>query len=171
MRKIPIMLMLVCLAVSLAAIAGCGGDSGNTIETPEGKLTIEESGEEGEGGKVTIEGEEREESIEVKEAEPSEEELGLPIYPGVEYVPESCLSAKVNSEEGEVNTVRAEFVTGDELDEVTDWYQDVLGEPMASDQDEVTWVMQDTSGTLINVTLEKEEDKVRITLTRITGAI
>ena len=173
MRKTLILLLSVSLVLSLALFAGCGGDGGKrTIETEgDKKITVEEPGEEGEGSKYKVEGEQGEATIEVGELEPSEENLGAPIYPGAELVPGSSLSSKTTSGEKVFVTTQAEFTTGDDRQKATDWYQERLGQPMESTPEETYWIFRNEAGQVVEVKVEVCEGKTKITIAQVGGDV
>ena len=83
MRKILILLIALVLVVAIIYIASCGdgneraadSDGEISIGTYEREITVEE-------GDGEVSGQAGEE-----EREPSEEDIGVPLYPGAEYVP------------------------------------------------------------------------------------
>lgn len=130
-----ILALLACAALIAAATAGCGRRQ--TIQTPSGEVTIEEKpGKtevtvEGEGtqGKVEVKGDEAGGTITTEqgtlqfgtEAQISEKELGIPIYPGAVAAHTSRLT-QAGQEQGKV--VQAAFTTADSIDKVKAFYQD-----------------------------------------------
>jgi hypothetical protein len=196
-RALILILILTCVA-SLTLLAGCGdnaadnkdgngvsvteddgnvsGDVGEQVEiTDENgqKITVEESQEEGQdGGTVTLEGEGGEQStIEVQDQIPSEEALGAPIYPGAQYIENSGVSGKTTQEGQEITMTGASFTTADTITKVVDWYKLRLGEPMTSAPETTTWMFKDQEGAIIMVTVELPENKVEITIAKVTGDI
>lgn len=169
LKRITALLLVVGLAAALLLVTGCGGDD-NSFETPEGRVTVEEPQEEGQGGKLKVESESGETTIEVSEEAPSEEELGVPVYPGAEYVEGSGVSGKVTSGEGgEFETSGAEFTSADGIEQVAAWYRERLGEPMVSTPEETTWIFREESGLITTVILQVEEGLTKITIARLSG--
>lgn len=165
MKKAMIILTVLALAVSLVWLAGCGKKE-TTIETPEGKVKVTE-----EGGEVTYETEEGEGKYKVTEEEPSEEELGAPVYPDAEYVEGSGGTVTGTSEEGEFTTSGAEYRTKDSFEKVVDWYKDKLGAPMYMDTtaNEASWMINVSEKEVVVVTVSEEEGEVTISIGRMTG--
>ena len=192
-KTLVIMLILACLT-SFALLAGCGKDENTSGETAgseevvengetsgeeqveitgdEGqKITVEESQEEGESDKVIIEGEDGEQStIEVQDQAPSEEALGVPIYPGSRFIEGSGVSGTTTSGGQEVSITGAEFTSGDAIAKVVDWYKGKLGEPMSSAPENTTWMLQSEDGSIITVVVELYEDQVKITIAKVIGS-
>jgi hypothetical protein len=201
MKRAMILILILTFVISLTLIAGCGdGDEeekeGSTVKVTEEeaspsegaeageeenaevieedgqKITVEESqGEEG-GGTVTLEGEDGEQStIEVQDQVPSEEALGAPIYPGSEYVEGSGISGKTTQGDKTINATGAEFTTADAITKVVDWYKGKIGAPMASSPETATWMIQDPEGAIVTVIVELFEDRVKITIAKVSGDI
>jgi hypothetical protein len=192
LKKILIMVLMLCCIATLAFLAGCGdgknggNESGNgngnieasgeeqaeVIEDGERKITVEEPQEEGESGTVTMEGENGEEStIEVQEQVPSEESLGAPIYPGSVYVEGSGVSGTTTSGDKELTANGAEFTTGDDISKVVSWYKGKLGEPMAASAEVTTWMLQGQDGAITTVIVELSEGTTKITIAKVSGDI
>lgn len=165
MKKWMIMFLVLGLFMGLLAVAGCGGEA---EETSSGEVTV---GEEGES--VTMETEEGTVTYEGGEDEPSEEDLGVPIYPGAEYVSGSGGSATATTEEGATLYAGGEWITDNGIDEVVDWYTDKLGDPdyttSEGGQKSVIWMKGDTSDNITTVTITEEDGEVKITIGRISG--
>lgn len=186
MKKILILTLVLILAcaASLALLAGCGGN-GEVSEGAESggefteltddsgrKITVEEPAEDGETGKVTLEGEGGEQStIEVQEQAPSEEALGAPIYPGAQYIEGSGVSGTTTSGDQQLTASGAEFTTKDTITKVVEWYKGKLGAPMASAAETTTWMMQDQEGAIVTVIVELYENKVKITIAKVSGDV
>lgn len=191
MKKIlTLILILVCIA-TLAFLVGCGDgdDSGKgngdanvaeegegqtqVIEDGEREITVEEPQEEGESGKVTLEGEDGEETtIEVQEEAPSEESLGAPIYPNAEYVEGSGVSGTTSSGDKQLSASGAEFTTSDDISKVVSWYRERLGEPMSTSAEVTSWMFQAQEGALTTVIVELfEEGVTKITIAKVSGDI
>ncbi len=169
-KAIPAILAALSCAALLAA--GCGGGGKGQESTPEGerRISIEQGDEEG-GGKITLEGEEGQSTIEVQEEVPSEESLGAPIYPKAQYVPGSGVSGKTTSGEKEFEVTGAEFTTKDKINKVVDWYKGKLGDPVSKESAETTWIFQDAQGKLTAVIVEQAEGAVKITIGKVSGDI
>lgn len=168
-RTVAAMTVAALCLVILAAGCGKGGEQGAPAEG-ERKIDVERSGEGG-GGKITLEGEEGQSTIEVQEQPPSEESLGAPIYPKAEYVPGSGVSGKTTSGEKEFEVSGAEFTSKDKLSKVVDWYRGRLGDPVSSSDAETTWIFQDREGKLTAVIVEPHEGAVKITIGKVSGDI
>ena len=197
MKKILIMVLTLCVIATLAFLAGCGGgeDGGNkssaesdsgisnengtegsaeATEDGEREITVEEPQEEGESGKVTLEGDNGEEAtIEVQEEVPSEESLGAPIYPNAEYIEGSGVSGTTTSGDKELTASGAEFTTSDDISKVVSWYKGKIGEPMSTSAEISTWMFQDQEGAITTVVVELFEDntKTKITIAKVMGDI
>ncbi len=162
MKKLLIILSLVLIAM-LLLLSGCGNNK-QTIESDQGPITVEQkgqdSGEVGMGNTKADIGQEK---------QPSAEDLGFPIYDGAEYVPGSGIPATINSDNGNVSLIAGEFTTTDPLGTVADWYKAKLGEPGINGEDEKSWIFKtDDQGSNAGVTLKVEEDKVKITIWRMS---
>ncbi len=165
MKRFLLLVLALGLVISVVALAGCGKKE-TTIKTPEGEVTVKE----GEGGELTIRGEEGETTYKMSEEAPSEEELGVPIYPGAEYVVGSGGSVKSTSEGEEVTTASGQFTTGDDIEEVISWYRDRLGAPMIENASprEVSW-MKSGEDYFVTVSVNEEEGKTTISIARFSG--
>ena len=162
LKKLLIILSLVLIAV-LPLLSGCGNNK-QTIESEQGPITIEQKGQDssevGMGNTKADVGEEK---------QPSAEDLGLPIYDGAEYVPGSGIPATITSDSGNVNLIEGEFTTTDLIGKVADWYKAKLGEPGINGENEKSWIFKtDDQGSNAGVTLKVEEDKVKITIWRMS---
>ena len=182
MRKALVLILILGLFVGLLAVVGCGGKK--TVETPFGDVTVdEESGEVSldngkvdiseDKGEVTIETEEGEVTYKGGEGEPSEKDLGAPIYPDAEYVPGSGGSGSASGSEGTTTYASGEWTTGDDFDEVVDWYTGKLGAPdMTSSEggvDTAIWMQGDMSTDITTVSVTNEGGEVKITIGRIAS--
>ncbi len=163
--------LLACVALIAALAAGCGRKQ--TIETPEGTVTIEErpgraevtiEGERG-AGKVQVEGEEVSGKITTEEgtvefgteAEVSEEELGIPLYPGADPVHTGRLT---QSGKGEAGVVQAGFTTGDSVDKVKAFYEEKWpGARAAMD-------IKSEDSRMVQMVLEEEETQKTVMISR-----
>ncbi len=163
---------LAAFLCALALVAGCGGGGGQETPAEGGERKIEvQQGGEGESGKITLEGEEGQSTIEVQEEVPSEESLGAPIYPRAAYVPGSGVSGRTTSGEKELEVTGAEFTTRDKIGKVVDWYRGKLGEPVSGGDAETTWIFQDAQGKLTAVIVEPADGAVKITIGKVSGDI
>ncbi len=125
MRKLTVFLVLL-LSIMLLVSAGCGGKK-VTVRTEEGKVEYSE-----ESGKVKVKTEEGEATYGQEDV--SEEDLGVPIYPGAKLVKGGGGSVKTKTEEGEGEFMTAAFTTSDSIDEVSEWYRSKLsGKPKFMD--------------------------------------
>lgn len=157
--------LAACLLLSLALLGGCGKGPAPAERGPQ--VTVEESGS-GAGERITVQGEGGSSDIEVTPLEPSEEALGMPIYPGAEVVPGSALASRTTQGEKALETVQAEFTTGDALKKVVSWYRGRLGQPLEENQEGVTWVTQDESG-VRSVMVETGEGGTTIKILKLSG--
>ena len=134
---------------------------------------MEEPQEEGGSGKVTLEGEDGEETtIEVQEEAPSEESLGAPIYPNAEYVEGSGVSGTTSSGDKQLSASGAEFTTSDNISKVVSWYRERLGEPMSTAAEVTSWMFQGQDGAVTTVIVELfEEGVTKITIAKVSGDI
>ncbi len=192
-KTLTLLLVLVCIA-ALAFLCGCGGgeDSGGNgspggngdanaeaeedgqgeRDDGEREITVEEPHEEGESGKVTIEGEDGEQAtIEVQEEAPSEESLGAPIYPGSEYVDGSGVSGTTSSGDKQLSVSGAEFTTDDDISKVVSWYKERLGEPMSTSAEVTSWMFTGQGGAVTTVIAELFEGSTKITIAKVSGDI
>jgi hypothetical protein len=112
-----ILALICCAALIVAAIAGCGGRK--TYTAPGGEVAVEERGE---GAEVTITAEDEEGTVSVEvNRGVTEEEIGLPFYPGSEQE-----QAATFSQEGAeaAETTHVTFTTPDSIDQVKAFYED-----------------------------------------------
>ncbi len=116
LRRQFLALALSCILLASFAFAliSCGK---KTIETPEGKITVEE-----ESGKIkTEEGE-----LSWSGKAPTEEQLGVPIYPDAKYVEGTGGSWSATTEQGTGTAASATFTTNDSFEKVVNFYKDKL---------------------------------------------
>ncbi len=167
MRKPALATALLALALGTCLLAGCGGDK----QEGEGfNYSIEQTGEGGEPGKVVIEGEGGEDTtLEVSETAPTEQDLGVPIYPGAEYVPGSGQSLKTTQGESELFAIGAEFTAADGYEKVVGFYEDKLGSPNMVEETVSDWLLKDESGKIFLVSVEKADPGVKITIIKRSG--
>jgi hypothetical protein len=192
LKRIYVFILVLLCVATFALLAGCGKDgdavsvnaeSGDAaaengeeqvevIEEDGKKITVEESQEEGGTDKVTLEGEGGEQStIEVQDQAPSEEALGAPIYPGSQFTEDSGVSGTTTSGDKQVSVTGAEFTTTDAITKVVEWYKGKLGEPMTSAPETATWMYQGQDGSIVTVIVELFEDRVKITIAKVSGDI
>jgi len=166
LKKILVLLMLLGLVAGLVFAAGCGDDT-KTIETPYGDVTVEED-----GGEITYETDEGDVSYDVSDEAPSEDELGVPIYPGAEYVEGSGGVFTGSSEGEEFISAGGQFTTEDSYEDVVDFYTDELGDPIITDPEmkETSWLSELSDGSVLTVTVTDEGGEVLISISRLSGS-
>jgi len=166
MKRLLVISLVLGLFVSLVAVSGCGKKE-TSVKLPGGEeVQVEED-----GGKVTIEGEEGKTTFEGGEKEPTEKDLGVPIYPDADFVPGSGGAATATSEGQTTIYAGGQWTTKDDFEEVVGWYSGKLGEPMYTTSEGGTksaaWMMGDMEEDVTTVTVEEEGGKVTITIGRI----
>ena len=115
MKKGLLITVVALLAVGLLVFAvGCG--SSTTVKTEEGEITEK-------NGETTIKTEEGETTF---TEGVTEEDLGVPIYPGAELDEESAGTVSTETEGGEETWSAAVLWTDDDISKVIDWYKDEL---------------------------------------------
>jgi Cu/Zn superoxide dismutase len=167
-RKFLVFVLILAMTATLIALAGCGKKT-TTIKTPEGDVTV--TGEK--GGEVTLHGEEGDVTYKSSEGEPTEEELGVPVYPDADYVPGSGSTASAGSEQGGLAVAGAEYTTKDDYDEVVSWYKQKLGKPFMESTEngkETTW-MNASEQLTTTVTVAYEDGEVKIKISKISGVV
>ncbi len=117
MRRLSAIVVFL-LFIFLLLGAGCGGKK-VTVRTEEGKVEVSEK-----SGEVKLKSEKGEASISKEKI--TEEDLGVPIYPGAAISKDGSASVKSRTEKGESVFMAATFVTEDSIDEVTEWYRSKL---------------------------------------------
>jgi len=145
-RKALVLTLAISMAVTIIAVAGCGGDDTTTVTIP--------------GGEATLSGK-----------PPGEAELGVPIYADAQYVPESGSTMTGTTEEGEFITASASFKTDDDFEDVVDWYIERLGEPSYLSREEpkeANWMHIAESGEVIVVNIDDDGDEVVISIGRMS---
>jgi hypothetical protein len=147
-RKVLVLILVIVMAVTIIAVAGCDGDdTTTTVVTPGGEATLSDK-------------------------PPGEAELGIPIYPDAQYVPESGSILKGSTEEGEFATASASFKTEDDFEEVVAWHIERLGEPSYLSREEpkeANWMHIAESGEVIVVSIDDDGDEVVISIGRMSG--
>lgn len=167
MKKLLVLSLILGLFVVLVAVAGCG-EKKTSIELPGGeKVKVEED-----GGRVTLKGEEGETTYESGEKEPTEKDLGVPIYPDADYVPGSGGTVTATSEGETTVYAGGEWTTDDDFDEVVDWYSKKMGDPTYTVSEGGTksavWMVGDgMEENVTTVTVSEEGGEVTITIGRI----
>lgn len=161
------LLLAVGLLAGMIGLVGCGKKQ-TTIETPEGKVEVTEEGE----GKVTYRTKEGEATYESTLEEPSEAELGAPIYPDAEFNEKGSGKVSGTSAEGEYSATVAEFITDDSFDKVLSWYRGKLGEPLYVETTarEASWTKVENER-IIAVSIQEEEGKVKIIISRTSAPL
>ncbi|MBC7247253.1 MAG: hypothetical protein H5T73_05695 [Actinobacteria bacterium] len=166
MKKLLVLSMILGLCVALVAVTGCGKKE-TSVKLPGGEeVQVEED-----GGKVTIESEEGRTTYESGEKEPTEKDLGVPVYPDADYVPGSGGTASATSGGQASVYAGGQWTTKDDFDEVVGWYSGKLGEPMYTTSEGGTksagWMIGDMEENFTTVTVEEEAGKVTITIGKI----
>ncbi len=107
MRRFLIVALAIALVAGTAALSGCGNGK-VSVETGEGKVEVDT-----EKGSLSIDTE-----------TPTEEEIGIPVYPG------STSEGRINLSESGGTTSAAVLWSDDGADEVIAWYKEELsGKP------------------------------------------
>jgi hypothetical protein len=179
LKKTLILLLVVALLTALTVFAGCGNSKEASTEEQEGaagkqedQITVEETGQSGKSGKVTVPGENGDTTYEVGEERiPTEEELGVLIYPGAEYVPGTGIPMSKSSATGEVSIITAEFTTSKAANKVISWYQNILGQPQIVDDTtgETGWVIRNSDTEVITVTIKSQGSAANISIAKVSG--
>jgi len=166
LRKALILTLALVLVVALIVIVGCSGDDERpadsddeiSIGTYERDITVED----GDGEASGQAGEE--------EREPSEEDLGVHIYPGAEYVPGTGVVGYFAAEGGVLWRVQGQWTTADGYDKVVAWYADTLGEQPSDSPSTggVVWRLTAPSGTdSTTLYIVPQGDKVLLDIYRV----
>lgn len=165
MKKGLVLLVLLAMVFSVVLVAGCGEEE-TKVKIGDEEITITEDGDNG-SGSVTVDGD----TYTWEDKAPSEDELGVAIYPDAEYVKGSGGSGSISSDEGSTTVAGADFTTEDSFDKVVAWYTDKYGEPMYSTGDEATWMPGGdmTSGEIKTISVTDDGDEVTITIGNIGG--
>jgi hypothetical protein len=165
LKKVLIMMLALGLAIGLLAVVGCGSNK-TTVKTPEGNVTVDESGGDSE---VTYGGE----TYKSSDKAPTEAELGAPVYPGADYVEGSGGSGSITSEGGVLSGASGEFTTSDSFDQVVAYYKGKMGEPMLEEttgEKTAYWLVSKGEETTTTVTVSIQGGKILITLASFGGA-
>lgn len=129
MRKGLAIVVIAMVAVGLLAlVVGCGGKK--TVKTDEGETTYTTG--------IT------------------EEDLGVPLYPGAELDEGAAGTIKTETEEGEEIWAGAILWTNDDISKVIDWYKDKL-----SGKPEFTDSSMDIEGEKLGMLTFQEGDTVK----------
>jgi hypothetical protein len=160
MKRAVVLLALGLMALSLLAAAGCGEKKAAT--TTEEKVTVSEDKD---GGEVTPNSEKGETNEEWADKPPTEEQLGLPTYPGAEYMKRSG-GVAFSQEDGKIRSAVADFTTSDPFDNVVSWYQARLGAPTLLLASGAQWTIGVDEEYIRTVILNVEGGKTRISLAR-----
>jgi len=114
-----ILAMLVCAVLIAAAVTGCGRSK--TVKTPGGTATVTEKGDE---TTVTFRGEDGEGTFEFgSEVNVSEEEIGIPFYPGAKT---AHMGQMTQTGEDQEQFIQVYLTTPDSVDKVKAFYQEKL---------------------------------------------
>lgn len=167
MKKLLVISLVLGLLAALVAVSGCGKKE-SSVKLPGGEEVKVEEG----GGKVTIEGEGGKTTYEGGEKEPTEKDLGVPIYPGAEFVPGSGGTATATSEGETAVYAGGEWTTEDDFEEVVDWYNKKLGQSALVTSEGGTksavWLVGgETEKNITTVSVEEEGGKVKISIGRM----
>jgi hypothetical protein len=165
LKKVLIIMLAVSLAIGMLAIVGCGS-SKTTIKTPEGNVTVDQSGGD---TSVTYGGN----TYTTSEKAPTEDELGAPIYPGANYVEGSGGTAAGTTQEGASSWASGEFTTSDSFDQVVSFYKSKLGEPSLIDtstEKNAYWMINKGNQTATTVAITVDGGNTVITIANISGA-
>ena len=155
--QVTLSVLFLLLAVVLAV--GCGGKGGMKA-TP-----VEDGGfEREEGGQ----------RISVRREPPPPEEIGLPTYPGSEYVEGSGGSYTASGEQGHFESKSLAYRTTDPFDKVLQWYRDRLGDPTAQysagGENEAHWSINLGDNVTLFLSLRAGQGVVLIEMGRLSGS-
>lgn len=163
------LLFTVCFMLITLVSVGCGSDDEDKKE--EGHKDKISIAEDAESGKVTTpEGTLEWES---KEGEPTEDDLGVPIYPNAVYEEGSGGTGMFATEDGTLAGGGGKWETKDSFEEVVNWYkQKTAQEPMVdtADPEERTavWVIMEEDY-VKTITVYKERGIVSISIGVVSG--
>ncbi len=174
MRKLAILLLAGMLVAGTVAVVGCGGTRTEEITLDEEDVKVTE-----ENGEVKVETDEGEASVSTKV--PTEDEIGIPIYPGAQMYEDSAGSVTTTDEKGKTTYTAAVLYTDDPVAKVVEWYKDKLtGKPgfvdMSTTQagEDVGLFMFQSGETLKTVTIAEDTDihpgKTAIAVASVSGA-
>lgn len=171
----PAALTLLSLAILLFAaafLAGCGNSGGNesgktTLKTPQGEVTVEDQ-----GGSITVNEGGESATMSQSTVAPTEDELGVPIYPGSTFDAEDSGRVDYSAGGSQVYAGTAVFLTGDDVLKVMDWYANKLGEPQVSSATAADWLVGElASGNYSAIHIEQEGSQTRIAITHMAASI
>lgn len=112
MRRAFVAAIAALLVAGVIGLVGCGT---KTVKIGDTKVTEK-------NGETRVETKEGETTVTTKN--PTEEEIGIPIYPGAKMDENSSISGK--NEKGEATFSAAVLWTDDDVNKVTAWYKDKL---------------------------------------------
>lgn len=167
-RRVRTFVGMVFFALLVAGmITGCGSEG---TDAGQSGVKVENGVEGGTGEKVQPEGKPGSPQVEVTEFEPSEESLGVAVYPGSELVPGSGLVSRATREDKVLVSNQAEFRTGDDYQKVVNWYRGGLGTPAMTDPQQTTWILREEE-VIRSVMVERADRETRIKIIRLCGAL
>ncbi len=152
MRKMLILCSLVLVAVALPALLlGCNNKTSTTVSTPEGNFNVQTG-----------------------DQAPTEAQLGVPIYPGAQYVAGSGGSYTLNDGSGTAGA-SGSWITSDSFANVVSFYTSRLGAPITSsdEQGQVAVWLQSSDSTISTVTAKENSPgsgQVTIEIGVMTGS-
>jgi len=155
LKKILAGALTIGLLAAVLQVTGCGA-----------KTTPGKSGDQAQGAE--------EGNYTVSEQAPTEEQLGVPIYPGAQLVPGSGGVTTSGGSEGDVTNVGAIYETDDGLDEVVAWYTGKLGQPFSQTVTEIretNWMITPNAALIIVVSVIDKSDRTSISINRMTREI
>jgi hypothetical protein len=161
-----ILAVLACAVLVAAAVTGCGRSK--TVKTADGTATVTEKGDE---TTVTFQGEDGEGTFEFgSEVKVSEEEVGIPFYPGAKAVHTGQMT-QTGEDQGEF--IQVYLTTPDSVDKVKAFYQEKLPgaktpmEMTTGDSRMVQMVVEegDTMKSVV-ITRDKDDEETQIGLMR-----
>lgn len=162
------------LVFCLFTLGGCGRkqEAEGQEEDQAPQVSVERTDES--GGSVVVEGtspsgEQVQAKVDVKKVEPTEQDLGAPIYPKAQFSQESGADATVSAGDKELRVVAADFVTGDSYRAVVDWYRKKLGEPLMSLAEETTWIKGGDEKSMVTVVVRVQDGKTWINIRKLAG--
>ncbi|MEJ5186008.1 MAG: hypothetical protein WHT46_02870 [Candidatus Geothermincolales bacterium] len=152
-------LALTLTLIALFGAVGCGGGKKDTVVTGEGE---------------SFEGEEDGQRISVRREPPSLDEIGLPLYPGSEYVEGSGGSYVAAGDRGNFESKSIAYRTTDPFDKVLQWYRERLGDPTAQysteSEREAHWSINEGENVTLFLSLRGAQGIVLIEMGRLSGS-
>lgn len=156
MRKLVVLLLAGILVAVAVGAMGCGGTKTQKITLDEEDTKVTE-----ENGDISVESDEGKTTVST--TVPSEEEIGIPIYPGAKMYEDSAGSVTTTGDQGKTTYSAAVLYTDDPVSQVVAWYKDKLsGKPglvdLSSVQggEEAGLFMFQSGDTLKTVTIGKD---------------